>query len=115
MAAEQAIRQGSPGARRLGLLTAVSPTATVSAPNPPVGTVLVAQTTCPPGTVLLTGGAQVFAPGVLPDRNVELRSSAPLNATTWQTVGEVTGPLGAGNPMTLKPYVLCGTAKWRAN
>lgn len=89
--------------------TVIRPSQMTSAPNPAVGTVLVARTTCPTHTVLLSGGAQVSAPGVVGDRNVELRASFPLNSTTWQTVGEVTGPLGTGNSMTLHPYVLCGT------
>ena len=88
----------------------VSATAVVSGPNPAVGAVLVARTSCPAGTVLLAGGGQVSAPGLIGDRHVEIRSSFPLNTTTWQVVAEVTGSLGAGNDMTLKPYVTCGTA-----
>lgn len=106
-------KQGAPGPAgppgSVAKAGVVRPTALTSAPNPPVGAVLVARTSCPAHTVLLSGGAQVSAPGVVGDRNVELRSSFPLNATTWQTVAEVTGPLGAGNAMTLHPYVLCGT------
>ena len=60
-----------------------------SAPNPPVGAVLVAQTACPAGKVLLSGSAQVLAPG-LADRNVVLRASFPLNGNSWQTVAMVT-------------------------
>jgi hypothetical protein len=89
--------------------TVLRPTALVSAPDPAVGTVLVAQTTCPANTVLLSGGGQVSAPGPAADRNVELRGSFPLDSTTWQTVAIVSGPLGTGNSMTLRPYVLCGT------
>ncbi len=88
----------------------VRPSPDVSAPDPPVGTVLVGRTDCPAHTVLVGGGAQVSAPGVTGDRNVELRASFPLSPDRWQVVGEVTGPLGAGNAMTLKPYVLCGKA-----
>jgi hypothetical protein len=86
----------------------VRPSADVTAPDPAVGAVLVGRTGCPADTVLVGGGAQVSAPGVTGDRNVELRSSFPLSSTRWQVVAEVTGPLGAGNAMTLKPYVLCG-------
>jgi hypothetical protein len=86
----------------------VRPSPDLSAPDPPVGTVLVGRTNCPTHTVLLGGGAQVSAPGVVGDRNVELRSSFPLSPTRWQVVAEVTGPLGAGNAMTMQPYVLCG-------
>ncbi|HVA07729.1 MAG TPA: hypothetical protein VNG12_13405 [Acidimicrobiales bacterium] len=88
----------------------VAATALVSAPNPAVGTVLVAKTACPAGHVLLSGGAQVSAPGVQADRNVELRSSFPLNKTHWQTVAIVTGPLGARVTMTMTPFVMCGTS-----
>jgi hypothetical protein len=42
------------------------------------------------------------------DRNVELRSSFPFNTKVWETIGQVTGPLGAGDTMTLQPYVICG-------
>ena len=88
----------------------VSSTAVTSAADPAVGTVLVARTSCPAGKVLLSGGAQVSAPGALADRNVVLRSSFPASATKWQTVALVTGPLGAGASMTMKPYVVCGTS-----
>jgi hypothetical protein len=79
-----------------------------SAPNPPAGTVLVAKTSCPLGTILLTGSAQVTATGVIADRNVELRESLPLAPNIWQTVALVTGSLGQGMAMTMKPYVVCG-------
>jgi hypothetical protein len=80
----------------------------VSAPNPNPGTVVVATTSCQSGGVLLSGGAQVSAPGAAADRNVVLRSSLPLNDTTWETVGLVMGPLGQGTSMTVTPYVVCG-------
>jgi len=86
----------------------VAATALVSTPNPEPGAVLVAKTSCPVGDILLGGGARVSAPGVIPDRSVMLRSSFPLTTSTWQTVSIVTGPLGAGTSMTMKPYVLCG-------
>jgi hypothetical protein len=109
---------GTAGARGLTGLTGptgtissgqlISATAIVSQPDPPVGSVLVAKTSCPVGKVLLSGGAQVSAPGVVADRNVYLRSSFPLNSTTWQTVAITSGSLGSGTSMTLKPFVLCG-------
>ena len=83
-------------------------TTLVSGPDPQVGFVLVAKTECPTGQILLTGGAQVSAPGVIPDRNVRLGASFPLNKKTWQTVSIVTAPLGAGVSMSMRPYVLCG-------
>lgn len=109
---------GAAGARGLTGLTGpagtvssgelISATAIVSPPDPQVGSVLVAKTSCPVGKVLLSGGAQVSAPGAAADRNVYLRSSFPLSSTTWQTVAITSGPLGTGNSMTLKPFVLCG-------
>ena len=86
----------------------VSSTSVKSAPDPAVGTVLVAKTSCPAGKVLLNGGAQVTAPGIQADRNVTLRSSFPISSTKWQTVAMVTGRLGAGVVMTMTPYVVCG-------
>ena len=77
-------------------------------PNPQPGTVLDARTSCPSGQILVGGGAQVSAPGVTADRNVTLRSSFPVNTTTWETVALVTGSLGQGVSMTMTPYVLCG-------
>ncbi len=94
----------------LAATSIVSSTALRSAPDPAVGSVLVAKTSCPAGKILLSGGAQVSAPGVNADRNVELRSSFPFSTTQWQTVSIVTGPLGAGAVMTMKPYVVCGEA-----
>jgi len=86
---------------------AAGPTLT-SAPNPPVGTVLVAKTSCPTGTILLSGSAQVTATGVVADRNVELRESLPIAPNVWQTVALVTASLGQGMAMSMKPYVVCG-------
>jgi hypothetical protein len=98
-------KQGVAGLARTNVHRGLS---VVSAADPPVGTVLTAKTTVPAGTVLLSGGAQVSAPGTVADRNVALRESFPLNDTTWQTVAIVTGPLGPGVKMTLTPYVMYG-------
>ncbi len=92
----------------VGATSVVSATAVTTAPNAPAGTVLQTNTQCPTGKILLGGGAQVSAPGAA-DQNVALRSSFPLNPSTWQTVALVTGPLGAGVSMTMTPYVLCAT------
>jgi len=86
----------------------IEATTLVSAPDPPVGTVLVANTSCPSGDVLLSGGGQASAPGDVADRRVEIRQSIPLSSTAWQVVAQVTGNLGPGTSMSLKPYVLCG-------
>jgi hypothetical protein len=94
----------------LATATVVTGAAVQSAPDPAVGTVLVAKTSCPAGKVLLSGGARVSAPGVQADRNVEMRASFPLSATQWETVSISTGSLGAGVVMTMKPYVACGQA-----
>ena len=83
---------GQPGT--IANTSIVAATALTSAANPAVGTVLVAKTSCPFGLLLLSGGAEVSAPGVQADRNVGLRSSFPLNKSHWQTVAIVTGPLG---------------------
>ena len=85
-------------------------TTVMSAPNPVVGTVVVADTKCPQGEILLGGGAEVLASGPFPaDQNVELRSSFPLSKTVWRAVGLVEGPLGANSAMTVTPFVICGT------
>jgi hypothetical protein len=84
--------------------------ALMTAPNPPVGTVLVAKTACPFGKFLLSGTAEVTAPGLVADRNVALRASIPLADGTWETVAIVTAQLGPGVAMSMKPYVVCGTA-----
>lgn len=110
-------QQGVPGTKgpagpagAIAATSIVASTALKSAPNPAVGTVLTAKTGCPTGKILLSGGAQVFAPGVQADRNVELRSSFPVSTTQWQTVAIVTGQLGTGVSMTMRPYVVCGQA-----
>ena len=73
----------------------VSSTTLSSAPDPTVGTVLAATTSCPSGTVLLTGGADVSVAGVT-DQHVALKSSYPLTTDSWRTVGVVIKPLGTG-------------------
>ena len=55
----------------------------------------------------LGGGAQVSAPG-LSSKSVALRSSYPTSTNGWRAVGSVIAPLGAGEQMTVRPYVLCG-------
>jgi len=100
--------EGKQGPAGLAHTTVFRAPSMVSVADPPVGTVLEAKTTVPAGDVLLSGGAQVSAPGTLADRNVALRESFPLNDTTWQTVAIVTGPLGPGVKMTLTPYVMYG-------
>jgi hypothetical protein len=99
-------KAGAPGT--IASSNRVAASAIVSAPDPPVGTVLEAQSSCPAGEVLLSGGAEVSAPGSA-DRNVILRSSFPVNSTTWQVVAMVIHPLGQGNAMTMRPFVMCGT------
>ncbi len=86
----------------------VASTAVTSAPDAGIGTVLVAETSCPVGKLLLSGGAEVTASSAQADRDVELRSSFPSSKTQWQTVAVVTRPLEAGVSMTMKPYVVCG-------
>lgn len=100
--------EGQQGPAGLAHTTVFRAPSVVSAADPSVGTVLEAKTTVPVGDVLLSGGAQVSAPGTLADRNVALRESFPLSDTTWETVAIVTGPLGKGVKMTLTPYVMYG-------
>lgn len=101
--------QGKQGTSGTIAATSITRGATkTSAPNPQPGTVLEATTSCANGQILVGGGAQVSAPGVTADRNVALRSSFPVNTTTWETVALVTGSLGQGVSMTMTPYVLCG-------
>jgi hypothetical protein len=100
--------QGAPGSPGTVRSTEVISGALVeTGPNPPVGTMLSANTQCPVQSVLLSGGATVYtSEGIGP--NVELRSSSPVSSSIWRTVGEVTGLVGSGHVMTLKPFVLCG-------
>ncbi len=98
---------GAAGTIKSATLTRATPLTTL--PDPAVGTVLVSQFSCPAGSILLSGGAQVTAPG-LADRDVVLRSSFPISNTSWQVVAMVIKPLGAGNAMTLHPFALCGSA-----
>jgi hypothetical protein len=103
--------QGKPGAPgAVAASTVVRGSSQSTSQDPPAGTVLDAKTSCPAGKTLLSGGAQVSAPGVTADRNVTLRSSFPVNNMTWETVALVTGPLGPGVTMTMTPYVVCGTS-----
>jgi hypothetical protein len=98
---------GSPGTVKA--TEVISPTALATAPNPAVGTALEATTSCPTGTVLFGGGADVTVAGAgAADPHVALRASYPLSVTAWRTVAVVTKPLDTGQTMTMKPYVLCG-------
>jgi hypothetical protein len=85
----------------------VNATSVVSAADPPVGTQLVAKTSCPSGELLLSGGGRVTAPGAA-QQMVSLQQSFPISATVWETVAATSGALGTGNAMTLTPFVVCG-------
>ena len=89
--------------------TTTSGTPVLSAIDAPVGTAVTATATCPQGQFALGGGAQVSAPG-LSNKSVALRSSYPTSTNGWRAVGSVIAPLGAGEQMTVRPYVLCGKA-----
>ena len=87
--------------------TPVPGTAVSSVVDPPVGSAVTATATCPQGEFALGGGAQVSAPGTSA-KDVALRSSFPTNANGWRATGSVLAPLGVGEQMTVRPYVLCG-------
>ncbi len=89
--------------------TTTSGTPVLSAIDPPVGTSVTATASCPHGEFALGGGAQVSAPG-LSNKSVTLRSSYPTSTNGWRAVGSLIAPLGTGEQMTVRPYVLCGKA-----
>jgi hypothetical protein len=100
---------GPPGpAGTIATTSVVTATTLSSAPDAPVGTVLVAKTVCPTGKVLVSGGAQVSASSAAANQYVVLSSSFPLSESTWQSDAIVTGPLGAGVTMSMRPFVVCG-------
>src|ERR1035441_7284077 len=100
---------GPPGPKgTIATTSVVTATTLSSAADAPVGTVLVAKTVCPTGKILLGGGAQVSASSAAANQYVVLSSSFPLSESTWQSDAIVTGPLGAGVTMSMKPFVVCG-------
>jgi hypothetical protein len=99
--------KGTPGTSRASQI--ISGALVQTAPNPAVGTVLTATTSCPAQTVILSGGATVTTTGGS-GANVVLRSSVPVSSSAWRFVAQVTGLLGPGQAMTLKPSVVCGAA-----
>ena len=100
---------GTPGPKgTIATTSVVAATTLSSAADAPVGTVLVAKTVCPTGKILLSGGAQVSASSAAANQYVVLSSSFPLSESIWQSDAIVTGPLGAGVTMSMKPFVVCG-------
>ena len=99
--------KGTPGTSRSSQV--ISGALLETAPNPSVGTVLTATTSCPAQTVILSGGATVTTTGGS-SANVSLRSSIPVSSSAWRFVAQVTMTLGSGQAMTLKPFVVCGAA-----
>lgn len=99
--------KGTPGTVRSSQV--VSGALVQTGPNPSVGTVLTATTPCPAQTILLSGGATVITTAGS-SSNVILRTSVPASSSAWRFVAQVTGLLGSGQAMTLKPYVVCGVA-----
>jgi hypothetical protein len=78
-----------------------------TSPGSGAGTALNASTQCSTGQILLSGGAQVTAPGATKD--VALQSSYASSNATWQTTAVVLTALPSGVVMTMKPYVVCGS------
>ena len=62
----------------------------------------------PVGTRPPERGAEVSGSDAKAERDVELRSSFPLDKTRWQTVAMVTQSLGAGGTMSMRPFVVSG-------
>jgi hypothetical protein len=71
-------------------------------------TTLTVQAVCPPGTILISGGANVTNSDTTPHpARVQLVESRPLNSTTWQATGVVGTGLGSSNAMTVTVYAYC--------
>jgi hypothetical protein len=96
--------KGTPGTLRSSQV--VSGALIQTGSNPAVGSVLTTTTSCPAQTAILSGGATVTTTGGL-SSNVSLRSSIPVSSSAWRFVAQVTDVLGAGQAMTLKPFVVC--------
>ena len=77
-----------------------------SAVAAPVNTLTTASVSCPAGTILLGGGAQVTTTAAQKSRAV-LVASYPSGATTWTATSVAAVALGAGNTMTVTAYIVC--------
>jgi hypothetical protein len=62
-----------------------------------------ASASCPAGTVMLSGGAQITTTDSL--EKTQLVASYPASATTWTVVGAAS--VGGGKTWTLVAYALC--------
>jgi len=80
----------------------------MSANNPNTGTVVgPATASCPAGTVVLGGGADVTVAPAGQDGRAATRSSYPSSASQWTAVGTVIQNINGGRRVTVTPYVLC--------
>ena len=96
--------QGDPGPSGSQLVTG---TPVTSAPATPRQTLTTATATCPAGTVLLGGGAQITTTATQKDR-AELVSSYPSATDTWTAIGVVAiAALPFGRTMTVTAHALC--------
>ena len=78
-----------------------------SAANATRNTLTTATASCPAGTVLLGGGAQVTTTATQKER-AALVTSYVSGATTWTAVGVVAiANLGGGNTMTVTAQAIC--------
>ena len=83
--------------------------AATSAANAARNVLTTATATCPAGTVLLGGGAQITTTATQKERAV-LVSSYASGATTWTAIGVVAvAALGSGNTMTVTAQAVCTT------
>ncbi len=62
-----------------------------------------ASASCPAGTVMLSGGAQITSTDSI--EKTQLVSSYPSSTTTWTVVGAAS--VGGGKTWSLTAYALC--------
>jgi hypothetical protein len=70
-------------------------------------TVISATASCPAGTVLLGGGANVTNSDSDHPARVQLVQSQPVGGNSWQATGAVDVGLGMSNSMTVTAFAVC--------
>ncbi|HEY7279839.1 MAG TPA: hypothetical protein VH594_28000 [Trebonia sp.] len=73
-----------------------------------MNTTATATASCPSGTVLVGGGADVANSNAAEPADVQLIRSRPAGSS-WEAIGVIDVGLGASNHMTVTAYALCAT------
>jgi len=74
--------------------------------GPALHTTVTATATCPSGTAVVGGGAEVTSSDTAAPGNVQVVATKP-SGNAWLATGVISAPLGGTNKMTVTSWAVC--------